>query len=448
MSIDDLASTLVARSGVGVGDLRHLVRAVHESGASECIRCERKVAFVPGTRGWAELAKDIVAMANSGGGIIVFGIADDGRRVGLANSLVSTLDPAKITDQLRRKAPAAAVGSSYHEANYYRRTYGVLVIQPLPVPLIFDTEWSYPDDAGTPRVAIRPGVLYVRTPGRSAPGTQADLQALWQRSVEDASRQLLARIERVAALPLGAELIAVPEGDPAQGYFLRSDGRGQPVRVVEDPNAPAVRLSEVWSPDTPFASVSAEVAAQVRHWQQADTTHRVSRHALIRWWMQRDELDLSADGAEFCLLSAGDRHGYPIHWAAQLPRTRLRAVLERELAAHRYPMRQELPYIVGAFFWSERTSILEPHLEGLGGAAQAARKVIECTSGETMATRLRWVSRVDVGDHLFGVGDLLAEGSERAREVFTWLMQHELDGDITDSQRGLARQLDIAVHAP
>jgi hypothetical protein len=44
------------------------------------------------------LVKEAVAFANSGGGTIVFGIADDGRVVGVGREVVQQLDAAQITD--------------------------------------------------------------------------------------------------------------------------------------------------------------------------------------------------------------------------------------------------------------------------------------------------------------------------------------------------------------
>lgn len=54
------------------------------------------------TRDWGEVVKDMVAMANSGGGVIVVGVDDRGLLSGADVSALAQLDPAKITDKVSK----------------------------------------------------------------------------------------------------------------------------------------------------------------------------------------------------------------------------------------------------------------------------------------------------------------------------------------------------------
>lgn len=446
--LDDLALDLVAG---GPGDsnraVTSLIRAVPASSTAECVHFDQKRGFAPGPREWAELAKDVASMANSGGGVLLFGIEDDGTRVGLDTSLLGLLDPAKVVDQLRRKAPAAAVASTYHEVSYYRKTYGALVVQPLRVPLVFDTEWGYNDDTGRHRIVIHPGVLYVRTPGKSAPALQSDLREVWQRSVDIASEQLMARIERVASLPPDSELIVTADEPPGRGYVLVSSGEGRPVQITDDPETPAVALREVLSVDTPYSSAASEVASQVRLWQQADREHRVSKQALIRWWLHRHELSLDDVAAEFCLLSAAHGRGYPMYWASLMEPSRLAEVVDRELAVGKAIPCQVIPYVLGVFLWESRADLLLPHLPNLSIAPRrAAQKVIDATEYESFVTSVRWASRLRHSSGLIKMDELL-EDRERAVTIFEELLQNDLDGTASPSEGGFAKQLDLLVHS-
>src|SRR5438874_799042 len=49
---------------------------------------------------WCEIIKDIAAIANSGGGAIVFGADNKGSPMGAKVSAVASLDPAVITDKI------------------------------------------------------------------------------------------------------------------------------------------------------------------------------------------------------------------------------------------------------------------------------------------------------------------------------------------------------------
>ena len=447
--LDDLALDLVANGpGPSNRTVTSLIRAVPTSSTAESLHFDQKRGFHPGPRQWAELIRDVVAMANSGGGVVLFGIEDNGSRVGLEASLLGLLDPAKVVDQLRRKAPAASVASTYHEVSFYRKTYGALVVQPLRVPLVFDTEWGYNDDGGRHQIVIRPGVLYVRTPGKSAPARQSDLREVWQRSVEIASEKMMARIERVASLPPDSELIVMAGDESGRGYVLVSGGEGRPVQITDDLDTPAVPLRDVLSTDAPYSSVASEVASQVRLWQQAVPEHRVSKNALIRWWLERHEMSLDNVAAEFCFLSAAHGHGYPMYWASLIEPSRLAEIIDRELTTGRAIPCQIYPYVVGVFLWTRRADLLARHLPNLSIApSRVAQKVISATEYEAFVTSIRWRSRLRHSSGLVTMDELRTD-RERAVKVFAELLQKDLDGAASSSEGGFAKQLDLVVHAP
>ena len=86
--LDTFALELVAH---GPGDanraISSLMRAVPPGSTLECAHFELKREFSATAREWAELSKDVVALANCGGGVILFGVDDNGSRVGLAKSV-------------------------------------------------------------------------------------------------------------------------------------------------------------------------------------------------------------------------------------------------------------------------------------------------------------------------------------------------------------------------
>ena len=71
---------------------------------SESRAVDFKSKFDPGRAGdWCELVKDIVAIANSGGGSILIGVDDDGKCCGpAASAKLLCLDPAVITDKIAK----------------------------------------------------------------------------------------------------------------------------------------------------------------------------------------------------------------------------------------------------------------------------------------------------------------------------------------------------------
>src|SRR5258708_5891198 len=49
---------------------------------------------------WSNIIKDIIAMANSEGGVLLFGIADDGQHSNFNKQIILELDPATISDKI------------------------------------------------------------------------------------------------------------------------------------------------------------------------------------------------------------------------------------------------------------------------------------------------------------------------------------------------------------
>src|SRR5216684_805333 len=77
-----------------------LIAKVQEA-QTESADLEFKSGFDPRSQqDWCEVIKDIVAIANFGGGAIVFGVSKDGAPSGADLSGLKATDPAVITDKL------------------------------------------------------------------------------------------------------------------------------------------------------------------------------------------------------------------------------------------------------------------------------------------------------------------------------------------------------------
>lgn len=97
-----------------------------------------------------------------------------------------------------------------------------------------------------------------------------------------------------------------------------------------------------------------------------------------RWYRERGSIDFDKinGAAEFLLLSALHENTFPIHyWASLMDADRLRDLLLDLIAADPYPERHNVPYVVGAFLWQERTALLAPHAAKKGSYAGYGRVV-------------------------------------------------------------------------
>ena len=305
---ENVEAILCDGPGVREKNLKSLLRAVSGlTGRVETANCDLKTAFKDSNRGWVNLAKDIVAMSNSGGGAIVFGVDDNGRRVGLKQSLLSLMDPARINGQIESKAPGARVSTSYYEITFYRLRYGFLCVHPQEDLIVFEKEWGYKKPNGSDQIVIRRGVLYARGVGESRPARQADITLMVKRLIETGSKALLAKIEKIATLPLDSGIVALEPGSESRGIHLVDSEPGLPVKVTSE-GEDAIPITEVLSADLPFPSKQAELVNQVRIWRAGHPENLAHRHTLNSWYLVRKELELSDEPWLFRKASGKDSH--------------------------------------------------------------------------------------------------------------------------------------------
>lgn len=203
----------------------------------ESRRIDFKESFDPTRTGdWCEITKDIVAMANSGGGAIVFGVRNNGDPSGFDPSTVLSLDPAKITDKV-----ATYTGEQFSDFEIVEtlrdgNKVAVLIVHEADMPMVFSTAGNYDAGGGRQKVAFQNGTVYFRHGAKSEPGNSGDLRAVLEREVERRRRSWLRGIRKVVTAPRGHSIEVLPPG-----MSISSSPEARPVRLVDDPRAEAVR---------------------------------------------------------------------------------------------------------------------------------------------------------------------------------------------------------------
>jgi len=116
---------------------------------------------------WCEIIKDIVAIANSGGGAIVFGL-DSKVPAGTAVETVLVIDPATITDKIHSYTEVQFADFEIQEGKKATKRVALLSIGSVRVPMVFTSPWTYPD-SGKQKTAFGRGTLYSDTAPRVSP---------------------------------------------------------------------------------------------------------------------------------------------------------------------------------------------------------------------------------------------------------------------------------------
>lgn len=199
---------------------------------------EFKESFDPTDAGsWCELLKDLIAIANTGGGILIFGVKDNGTLgAGAGLEAIRSLDPARISDQIFKYTASHFSDFQIHDVEREGTSLVAITVGETHSPLIFVKAGTYrhvkqPSGKEEEKIAFREGILYVRHGAKSEPATSQDLERFIERRVETLRKAWLGGIRKVMDAP--------HESDVLVYQTTERDDQGKPlqIRVTNDPEA-------------------------------------------------------------------------------------------------------------------------------------------------------------------------------------------------------------------
>ena len=211
--------------------LKEDIDAAIEHG-SETETVEYKDSFDPGAPAdWLEIIKDIVALANSGGGTIVFGIADDGTPSSFDCAPLFAIDPADVTNKIFKYTGQQFSGFDFIKKEKGSQVLFVIWVHGVPNPLVFSKPGTYDIGGGKQKTAFSAGTVYFRHGAKSEPSNSDDLRWFLERRIEEIRKSWLDGIVKVVEAPTGSHVQIVTSASTAE--------MPSPVRLVNDPAAPA-----------------------------------------------------------------------------------------------------------------------------------------------------------------------------------------------------------------
>jgi schlafen family protein len=200
---------------------------------------EFKQSFDPASgRAWCELIKDLVAIANSGGGIIVFGLDSLGNPTGEPSETVASLDPADIANKISKYTGLVDFEFEIRALEKAGHKLIAFLIQAATIPLVFEKPGTYDIGGNEQRTAFSVGTVYFRHGAKSEPGTSEDIRRVIERQLEHIRRSWIKGVRKVVQAPQGSQIVTVQStGRDAQAALATR------VRAVNDPKAIPVRLT-------------------------------------------------------------------------------------------------------------------------------------------------------------------------------------------------------------
>lgn len=243
-----------------------------------------KRSFDPdGASDWCELIKDLVAMANSGGGTILIGVDNNGSCSGDPSvQKVLALDPAVITDKVSKYVGVQFDSFVINEGERDGLRIALLTVGASLTPLVFQKPGTYSTGGGKQRTAFGVGTLYVRHGAKSEPANSGDLARIIERHIQMVRKGWMADIRKVVNAPAGSSVSVLPPN------VRQSTGLdATPIRITKDPTAPEYRTVD---PDTTHPWRQKELLAKVN--KSLPSEHRINQFDML---VVRHLYDVDAD---------------------------------------------------------------------------------------------------------------------------------------------------------
>ena len=187
---------------------------------------------------WFELIKDIVAMTNSGGGFLIFGINDDGALSGKDVNTVLSIDPADITNKIFSFTGTNFSNFKIIECSKDNTGLALISIGSNNVPIVFTKPGNYQAENGRQKNVFSVGSVYFRHGAKSEPCTSDDLRSFLEREINRTKDSWLKGIRQVVEAPEGANILVISNSNE------ENSGKSNSYQLVDDISAPTLRLDE------------------------------------------------------------------------------------------------------------------------------------------------------------------------------------------------------------
>jgi len=287
---------------------------------------EFKQNFDPNLPGdWCELIKDLAAIANSGGGIIVFGLDNFGTPTGESVTAIGSVDPADFANKVAKYTGLVDFEFEIHSPEKNGHKLVAFVIQPVSIPLVFQKPGTYDIGTGRQRTAFGVGTVYFRHGAKSEPGTSDDIRRVIDRQLEHIRKSWIKGIRKVVKTPHGSQIITVHPASRLSVPVLATY-----VRVVKDPKAIPVRLTRESSPAT-GAFVHEEVSEAIfdeinnvidanRILARGRKEFFLGQPVYYRVYAERQHVRQSKEAVSFLLRNGiADFYAPALYWGVTLP---------------------------------------------------------------------------------------------------------------------------------
>ncbi len=209
---------------------------------SETATTEFKEHFdISSSQEWCEIIKDIIAIANTSGGFIIFGVDESGTPVNHDTSLSLAIDPADVTNKIYKYTGYQF--SEFKIATCIKEGCKLLVIiiDKVSIPIVFIKPGTYDIGNSKQKTAFGIGTVYFRHGAKSEPGNTDDLRQFFENKMERVREEWLKNVRQVIEAPFGTTIVSIPPNSDISAVQIET---ARSVRIVDDPNAIPINFKE------------------------------------------------------------------------------------------------------------------------------------------------------------------------------------------------------------
>lgn len=199
----------------------------------------QRAIFASDARQSLEILKDIIAIANSGGGTLAIGINNSGESSGADVKPVLNYDHAKYCDLIKKYTMQNFADFELVEVQKSGHSVAIFLINPPDAPLVFEKPGTYPIENGRQNTAFSQGTFYFRHGAKTETGTTEDLRRFMANRMREMQKHLMKDLRKVAEAPRGSQIQVIPPGRIIR-TTARARGDAVAVRVTNNPDAQGV----------------------------------------------------------------------------------------------------------------------------------------------------------------------------------------------------------------
>ena len=194
----------------------------------------KSAADIGDRRFWPQIVRSVVAMYNSGGGAIVFGLDSVGKPVGGDLAAIRKLDPIQVSDKAKHYTDCPIPDVLCMEFEKDGAKYPGWVIPAGLIPLPFSRPGDVHTGQGKPEKLFYTGQIYVRRGAASVPMDAGDMAVMAERIRTAARKEFAEQIGQFAVVPEGHTIQVLPPG-----AVVTASTSNNAVRLTNDPTAPS-----------------------------------------------------------------------------------------------------------------------------------------------------------------------------------------------------------------